>query len=493
MSTATLYIVFLVIGLLAFAGVYFYSQFQIKRRNSEGGSIHEDLLMKKAEAIQRRNQNVSQIENNDIADDSNVSVGGVTAKVTPHSEMNAPSFNTPVEMSEVDGAPLDQLAEELLQSSDQLGDETRKIDDVQRLEASSQDLNDVVHKKAPQIEIFSESDVIESQKQQEPIQKESVETKLSKNSDEDSFFNRQETSSSIKTGNSESSVAKKESHQPRNVINDMEIVASTSGDQAVLRDDVLSIYRNFDYLFTRKTGIFGKNGLTHIWENIELADATSEFNDVAVSLQLADKTGAMTRKESNTFSTMALELADRLKRKVTFSLDIDAAIDRGRELDEMARRYDAMVVCNVVPKRKQGFRSTDIKSCTRDLNMVQSSNGVFGRFDKVGQQAALRYSLAVAGDSGKYISLDKGSSFYVRDIVLFVKVPLVIDPVNAFDLMVEDARRLAAWLDGKLVDRNSKNMTSRTLEALSEQIVNIEQQMASEGVVPGSELCKKLF
>jgi len=187
MSTATLYIVFLVIGLLAFAGVYFYSQFQIKRRNSEGGSIHEDLLMKKAEAIQRRNQNVSQIENNDIADDSNVSVGGVTAKVTPHSEMNAPSFNTPVEMSEVDGAPLDQLAEELLQSSDQLGDETRKIDDVQRLEASSQDLNDVVHKKAPQIEIFSESDVIESQKQQEPIQKESVETKLSKNSDEDSF------------------------------------------------------------------------------------------------------------------------------------------------------------------------------------------------------------------------------------------------------------------------------------------------------------------
>ena len=275
--------------------------------------------------------------------------------------------------------------------------------------------------------------------------------------------------------------------------NAVEIVAKIFDETPVLRDKALVIYRQYDYLFTRYIGIYGHNSLTHVWEDIEQAGQEDQFNDIAISLQLADKTGAMTRKESNTFSTLAVEMSDKLNKKMTFSMDIDESVEKGRMLDELARKYDAMVVCNIIPKRRKGFRSTDIKSCTKDLQMVTAKNGVFGRFAKVGNANSLRYSLALANNEGEYIASTTRDPFQVDEIVVFMNVPLVVAPSEAFQLMIKDARKLGAWMDGKIVDKNAKNMTSRTLEKIAEQIISIEKEMKLDGLIPGSEICKKLF
>ena len=174
-------------------------------------------------------------------------------------------------------------------------------------------------------------------------------------------------------------------------------------------------------------------------------------------------------------------------------MGIDESVEKGRMLDELARKYDAMVVCNIIPKRRKGFRSTDIKSCTKDLQMVTAKNGVFGRFAKIGNANSLRYSLALANNEGEYISSATRDPFQVDEIVVFMNVPLVVDPSEAFQLMIKDARKLGAWMDGKIVDKNAKNMTSRTLEKIAEQIISIEKEMKLDGLIPGSEICKKLF
>jgi len=275
--------------------------------------------------------------------------------------------------------------------------------------------------------------------------------------------------------------------------NAIEIVSKIYGDESIVRDKVLSTYRKFDYLFTRHLGIFGKNTLTQVWEDIEQAGQDDQFTEIAISLQLADKTGAMTRKESNTFSTLALQMADELNKKMEFSMDLDESVDRGRMLDELARQYDAMVVCNIIPKRRKGFRSTDVKSCTKDLKMLPANNGVFGRFAKIDGSNTLRYSLALADKNGDFISTSTRDPFQVEEIVLFMNVPVVSSPVEAFELMIQDARKLGAWMDGKLVDKNANNMTTKTLEKIIEQIAMIEKEMRLDGLIPGSGICKKLF
>jgi len=274
---------------------------------------------------------------------------------------------------------------------------------------------------------------------------------------------------------------------------DIEIVAKIYGDESVTRDKVLGIYRKYDYLFTRRLSIFGKNSLTHFWEDIEQVAQENQFNEIALSLQLADKTGAMTRKESNTFSTMAVQMSDELNKQLLMSMDLDASVEKGRMLDEMARKYDAMVVCNIIPKRRKGFRSTDIKTCAKSLNMMPASNGVYGRFERVDGYNSLRYSLALADRNGDFIASETRDPYQVEEIVVFLNVPLVAKPVEAFELMIDDARKLGAWMEGKLVDKNANNMTTKTLEKIIDQIVQIENSMRSDDLIPGSEVCKKLF
>ena len=275
--------------------------------------------------------------------------------------------------------------------------------------------------------------------------------------------------------------------------NAIEIVAKISGGEAITRDEALVIFRRYDYLFTRYLGIYGKNSLTEHWENVEQSGQEERFSEIALSLQLADKTGAMTRKESNTFSTLALEMSDKADKKLEFSMGIDESVEKGRMLDELARKYDAMVVCNIIPKRRKGFRSTDIKSCTKDLEMLASKNGVFGRYAKISNVSSLRYSLALANSDGEYISSTTRDPFQVDEIVVFLNVALVVDPCDAFQTMISDARKLGAWMDGKIVDKDAKNMTSRTLDKIAEQITMIEKEMNLDGLVPGSGICKKLF
>ncbi len=74
-----------------------------------------------------------------------------------------------------------------------------------------------------------------------------------------------------------------------------------------------------------------------------------------------------------------------------------------------------------------------------------------------------------------------------------MNVPLAKMPTEAFDSMIKDARKLAAWMDGKIVDKHARNMTSRTLDKIAEQIATIEKEMSLDGLMPGSEICKKLF
>ena len=122
-----------------------------------------------------------------------------------------------------------------------------------------------------------------------------------------------------------------------------------------------------------------------------------------------------------------------------------------------------------------------------------SNNGVFGRYARVTEVSSLRYSLALANSDGEYIPLSTRDPFQVDEIVVFMNVPLVVNPVDAFQTMINDARKLGAWMDGKIVDKNARNMTSRTLDKIADQISMIEKEMNRDGLVPGSEVCKKLF
>lgn len=272
----------------------------------------------------------------------------------------------------------------------------------------------------------------------------------------------------------------------------MELVARVKNPQPIEQQQLLSLFRLYDFKFHRKVHIYGLNQLTDLWRDIEYELPAARFVELGVAIQLADRGGAMSQKELHDFQQMALEFSNKFDAPFEFSMDFDEALKQAQILDQLGRRYDSMAVLNVVPKAKAGFRMADIESCAKDLMMSTDRNGIFVKTKGQKQNLSVLYHLACTDGSGHF-GVRGSTIMTVYDLVIYMNVPTIEHPDRVFQAMVKDTNSLATWLDGKVVDRNGKVMTQRSYFTLLEQILDITYSMQQDGLTPGDAVSKKLF
>ena len=255
---------------------------------------------------------------------------------------------------------------------------------------------------------------------------------------------------------------------------------------------MLILFRLHDFKFNRKVHLFGLNQLTEKWRDIELEQPSARFVELGVSIQLADRDGAMTEKELHDFQQMVLEFTNKFDAPFEFSMPIDDAYDQGQALDAIGRRYDSMAVLNIVSKTQSGFRAADLGSCARDLMMSCDKKGIY--LKTVGQKdnISILYRLAITDGAGNLLPPNAITAMS-HDLVMYMNVPATSEPQKVFKEMVKDANSLATWLEGKVVDRNRHNMTDHSYSVLMQQVVDITESMKKDGLSPGDAVSKMLF
>jgi len=271
-----------------------------------------------------------------------------------------------------------------------------------------------------------------------------------------------------------------------------ELVARIKNPDPIEQQGLLSLFRKHDFKFHRKVHIYGLNQLTDMWRDIEFELPSARFTELGVSIQLADRDGAMSQKELHDFQQMVLEFTNFYDAPFEFSMQIDEALKQALALDQIGRRYDSMAVLNVVPKSKAGFRMADIESCARDLMMSTDKNGIFMKTLGTKNNISVLFRLACTDGSGQF-GISSGASTPVHDLVVYMNVPATKDPEMVFQEMVKDANSLATWLEGKVVDRNGRVMTQRSYSMLMQQVSDIAFSMQQDGFIPGDAIAKKLF
>ena len=229
-----------------------------------------------------------------------------------------------------------------------------------------------------------------------------------------------------------------------------------------------------------------------MWRDIEFELPSARFTELGVSIQLADREGAMSKKELHDFQQMVLEFTNSYDAPFEFSMDLDDALAQAAALDKLGRRYDSMAVLNVVPRAKTGFRMADIESCARDLRMSTDKNGIFMKTEGHKSNLTVLYRLACTDGTGQF-GITMSNAAPVHDLVVYMNVPTTVDPERVFESMVKDANSLATWLDGKVVDRAGKVMTQRSYSTLMQQVSDIAFSMQQDGLIPGDAVSKKLF
>jgi FtsZ-interacting cell division protein ZipA len=271
-----------------------------------------------------------------------------------------------------------------------------------------------------------------------------------------------------------------------------ELVARVKNPDPIEQQNLLTLFRDHDFKFHRKVHIYGLNQLTDLWRDIEFELPSARFVELGVAIQLADREGAMSKKELHDFQQMALEFSNKFDAPFEFSMDIDDAMKQAQILDQIGRRYDSMAVLNVVPRAKAGFRMADIESCARDLMMSTDKNGIFVKTKGQKHSLLSLYRLACTDGSGHF-GITSGAITPVHDLVIYMNVPATPEPDRVFQEMGKDAQNLATWLDGKVVDKNGKVMTQRSYTILMQQISDIAYSMQQDGLIPGDAVSKKLF
>jgi len=271
-----------------------------------------------------------------------------------------------------------------------------------------------------------------------------------------------------------------------------ELVARIKNPEPIEQHQLLTLFREYDYKFHRNIHVYGLNQLTDLWRDIEMELPSARFVELGVAIQLADREGAMAKKELHDFQQMALEFTNRFDAPFEFSMDIDEALSQAKILDQIGQRHSSMAVLNVVPRTNTGFRMADIESCARDLMMTADKNGIFLKTQGQKRNLSVLYRLACTNADGHF-GIDSGSLTPVHDLVIYMNVPASIEPEHLFETMSKDAADLATWLDGKVVDRNGKVITQRSFATMRREIIEIAEGMQRDGLVAGDAVSRKLF
>ena len=78
-------------------------------------------------------------------------------------------------------------------------------------------------------------------------------------------------------------------------------------------------------------------------------------------------------------------------------------------------------------------------------------------------------------------------------LTLFMKMPLVLDPIAAFSEMATTAEVIAETLHGKLIDQQKSQISTAGINAIKDEIGKLADQMREAGMEPGGSDAIRLF
>lgn len=272
----------------------------------------------------------------------------------------------------------------------------------------------------------------------------------------------------------------------------IDYVALIRGSQPIMRDQALSVYRQHEYNMEKASYIYGFNIINGLWCDLEHEQASGEYRDICLAIQLADAEGSISDSELHRFSQMSLAVAEELERPILFSLDHDEALAYARDLDRFCAETDLLVIFNLIARSERGFSMRAVHREAEKLGLVYSADNIYQRIhiDADGHTEVL-YSLANMFKPGILSKDDDAAN--TSGLSLFMQVTTISHPADVYSDMIEDIALLARRLNGILVDQERRPLNEEGLSKIHRKIVDISRRMESRGIQPGGQIAHRLY
>ena len=229
-----------------------------------------------------------------------------------------------------------------------------------------------------------------------------------------------------------------------------------------------------------------RDAATGGWVAMDSTDSDAG-TQVRVSLQLANRRGAVTPAEIAAFQSAVARCAASLPANATIP-EAEPFLTRARELDGFCADVDVAVGINIIAPRGKPFTGTKLRGLLESAGFRLGEGGAFAFANGHG---GTRFTLE--NQEQTPFSADALPTLATHGVTLLLDVPRLTDGVAAFNEMVGIGKQLAGTLGGSLVDDNGMAVTDPGLEQIRSQLRGIYAAMEARGIAPGSPLALRLF
>jgi FtsZ-interacting cell division protein ZipA len=281
----------------------------------------------------------------------------------------------------------------------------------------------------------------------------------------------------------------KRDHRPEKSI---DYVALIRGSQPIRRDQALGVYRQHEFQMEKASYLYGFNIVSGLWCDLENEQASGEYRDICLAIQMADAEGSISDSELHRFSQMSLAVAEELERPIIFSLDHDEALAYARDLDRFCADTDLLVIFNLIARSERGFSMRAVHREVGKLGLAYSADNIYQKVhvDADGHTEIL-YSLANMYKPGTLTKDPDASN--TSGLSLFMQVTTTNNPAGVYSDMIEDIALLAKRLNAVLVDQERRPLNEVGLSKIHRKIVDIARRMESRGIQPGGQIAHRLY
>jgi len=242
--------------------------------------------------------------------------------------------------------------------------------------------------------------------------------------------------------------------------------------------------RRFD--FGKNLHVCGVPAGGRSWEKV-VAESQVAYDTLRISLQLADRSGAVSQTRLEDFRDLLRDTAELIPAEVNLP-NVEEAAAEAQKLDAFCAEVDKVIGLNILPSGEKMLTGAEIAQLATRYGMVQKADGMFHLCDEHGQ---ILFSLGdFDGEPFRFAEMDDAP---VIGLSLQMDMPRVVNPARCFDEMLSLARAMGDDLQAEVVDDNRMPLNENGVSKIRSLIAALEKRMQAYDIVPGSVLSRRLF
>jgi len=214
---------------------------------------------------------------------------------------------------------------------------------------------------------------------------------------------------------------------------------------------------------------------------------------VACSLQMADRSGAVSRPALHRFQLAVETFGAGVNGSVEW-LNTADALTTANELDAFCIDVDKSIGFHLLHGDNGPFTGTKLRGLAEAQGLTLTTNGTFKYHnDSSSSKALAPPDFVMFNRDDHMFSPEMLRVSVVKSVSFQLDIPHVKQCTEVFSHMTQVARQMEIGLNATLVDDNNKVLNELQVDKIRQQLKSIQSAMQLRGIEAGSDIALRLF